>query len=103
MPASKCAKPITNESSIRQKEGSAHGKPANFLPQANPANSPMRVNDTRKMIIHLFSAGFFTMIATVGARAAQNAPSSRLDIYGFVMADFGYDFRTNNPDWFDVN
>ena len=25
-----------------------------------------------------------------------------LDIYGFAMLDTGYDFATNNPDWFDV-
>ena len=25
-----------------------------------------------------------------------------LDIYGFVMLDSGYDFRTTNPDWYDV-
>jgi hypothetical protein len=25
-----------------------------------------------------------------------------LDLYGFVMLDSGYDFRTNNPDWFDT-
>lgn len=24
------------------------------------------------------------------------------DIYGFAMLDSGYDFRTNNPEWFDV-
>src|SRR5262245_23283947 len=38
--------------------------------------------------------------------AAQTAPApaapSTMDIYGFVMTDFGYDLRTNNPDWFDV-
>jgi DcaP outer membrane protein len=27
---------------------------------------------------------------------------SSLEIYGFVMLDMGYQFRTNNPDWFDV-
>jgi outer membrane DcaP-like protein len=66
----------------------------------------MRVNDARKIIVHLFSAGFFTMVATSGAGAqdaAQSVPISRLDIYGFVMTDLGYDFKTNNPDWFDVN
>jgi DcaP outer membrane protein len=25
-----------------------------------------------------------------------------LDVYGFVMLDSGYDFKTNDPDWFDV-
>src|ERR1051325_8653863 len=36
--------------------------------------------------------------------ASQTAPAApRLDIYGFVMTDFGYDLRANDPDWFDVN
>src|SRR5437764_12009217 len=30
-------------------------------------------------------------------------PAPRLDIYGFVMTDFGYDNRSNDPNWFDVN
>lgn len=29
-------------------------------------------------------------------------PGTTLDIYGFTMLDTGYDFATNNPDWFDV-
>jgi hypothetical protein len=38
------------------------------------------------------------------AEAAQKpaAAGTALDIYGFVMLDSGYDFRTNNPDWYDV-
>lgn len=27
---------------------------------------------------------------------------STIDIFGHVMLDSGYDFKTNNPDWFDV-
>jgi len=27
----------------------------------------------------------------------------RLDIYGFVMTDFGFDLMANDPNWFDVN
>lgn len=30
------------------------------------------------------------------------APGPRLEIYGYVQADFGYDFNQINPDWFDV-
>ena len=30
------------------------------------------------------------------------AHGTALDLYGFVMLDSGYDFATNNPDWFDV-
>ena len=27
---------------------------------------------------------------------------SKFEIYGFAMLDTGYDFNTNNPDWYDV-
>jgi hypothetical protein len=30
------------------------------------------------------------------------AKKSSVDIYGHVMLDSGYDFKTNDPDWFDV-
>jgi hypothetical protein len=30
------------------------------------------------------------------------APQSRLEIYGFIMLDGGYNFNTIDPDWFDV-
>lgn len=33
--------------------------------------------------------------------AAPEGPE--LEIYGFVMTDFGFDFRNNDPQWFDVN
>lgn len=33
---------------------------------------------------------------------ADEARKSTLDLYGFVMLDSGYDFKTNDPDWFDV-
>ena len=29
-------------------------------------------------------------------------PDQRLEVYGYVMTDFGYNFETINPDWFDV-
>ena len=31
------------------------------------------------------------------------APQSFLDIYGFLQLDLGYDFKVNDPNWFDVN
>jgi outer membrane DcaP-like protein len=49
---------------------------------------------------------FFSIIAPAAAQTpapAQAPPVPRLDIYGFVMTDFGYDLRTNDPNWFDVN
>jgi hypothetical protein len=32
----------------------------------------------------------------------EDEKKNTLDLYGFVMLDSGYDFKTNNPDWFDV-
>ena len=29
-------------------------------------------------------------------------PENRLEVYGYVMTDFGYNFQTINPDWFDT-
>src|SRR5881628_232783 len=29
-------------------------------------------------------------------------PDQRLEVYGYVMADFGYNFETIDPNWFDV-
>ena len=34
--------------------------------------------------------------------APKTEPKAWLDLYGFVMLDSGYDFKTNNPDWFDT-
>jgi outer membrane murein-binding lipoprotein Lpp len=45
--------------------------------------------------------------AHVPLEQVGNAPlppegGTTLDFYGFAMLDSGYDFATNNPDWFDV-
>jgi hypothetical protein len=32
----------------------------------------------------------------------KKEPKPWLDIYGFAMMDAGYDFKQNDPDWFDV-
>jgi hypothetical protein len=40
-------------------------------------------------------------LGSPGARA-QSDDKSKIDLYGFVMLDMGYDFGQNNPDWFDV-
>jgi hypothetical protein len=34
-------------------------------------------------------------------KKSQNGEST-LEIYGFAMLDAGYDFKSNNPDWYDV-
>src|SRR3954449_7014363 len=38
-----------------------------------------------------------------GPAAAQgDAPKTTFEVYGHVMTDAGYQFKTNNPLWFDV-
>jgi hypothetical protein len=36
------------------------------------------------------------------ASTEQEKLEGKIDFYGFIMLDSGYDFKTNNPDWFDV-
>ena len=36
------------------------------------------------------------------ASTEQEQFEGKIDLYGFVMLDSGYDFKTNNPNWFDV-
>jgi hypothetical protein len=46
-----------------------------------------------------------TTSAAPGAPSKTEKPAtqkSNIDLYGFIMLDTGYDFKTNNPDWFDV-
>jgi hypothetical protein len=35
-------------------------------------------------------------------KAEKSAKGSTLDLYGFAMLDSGYEFGTNDPNWFDV-
>src|SRR3954447_25651602 len=39
---------------------------------------------------------------TVPKEAEETEEKSSIDIYGFVMLDSGYDFKQENPNWFDV-
>ena len=43
-----------------------------------------------------------TATQTAPTTAPQPLPESRLEVYGYVMTDFGFDFNTINPDWFDT-
>jgi hypothetical protein len=38
----------------------------------------------------------------VAKEAEEKIPTKTLDIYGFAMLDAGYQFGTNDPNWFDV-
>jgi hypothetical protein len=39
---------------------------------------------------------------TVPKEAEETEKKSSIDVYGFVMLDSGYDFKQENPNWFDV-
>ena len=62
-----------------------------------------------KRTIQLLSTSWL-LLATVSLVFGQGqattipaqTPIPQLDIYGFVMTDFGFDFRNNDPNWFDV-
>jgi hypothetical protein len=38
----------------------------------------------------------------LGARAQSGDAKATFDVYGFAMLDAGYDFKQNDPAWFDV-
>src|SRR6266850_532576 len=61
-------------------------------------------------ILHWISASTFLLALASGALAQAASTSSTeapaipsLHIYGFLKTDFGYDLRSNDPNWFDVN
>jgi len=39
---------------------------------------------------------------TPGKETKPVEEKNNIDLYGFIMLDTGYDFKTNDPDWFDV-
>jgi hypothetical protein len=41
--------------------------------------------------------------AKPAARKQQADTATKIEVYGFAQADAIYDFKQNNPDWFDVN
>ena len=43
-----------------------------------------------------------TPAAGTQAATAPTPPARRLEVYGYLMTDFGYNIETINPDWFDV-
>jgi hypothetical protein len=50
---------------------------------------------------HIIAAVGFMLVAAAGAAPGQT--KSGVEIYGFGQGDFIYDFKQNNPDWYDVN
>ncbi|HMK38556.1 MAG TPA: DcaP family trimeric outer membrane transporter [Bacteroidota bacterium] len=46
-------------------------------------------------------AALWLAVPAPGARSQEAKPM--FSIYGFAMVDMGYDFKQNDPSWFDVN
>jgi DcaP outer membrane protein len=72
---------VASEPSVDSPTGTAGAEPAATSTSTAPASLP-----------------------AAGAQAATTPapPERRLEVYGYVMTDFGYNFETINPDWFDV-
>ena len=50
-----------------------------------------------------FTLLFLSAASYAQAQAQQNAlQRTSMEIYGFAMLDFGHDFKTINPNWFDT-
>ena len=62
-------------------------------PQGNSASAPAKKQPAKKQ-----SADTSTK-----AKKQQVDTSIKIEIYGFTQGDMINDFKTNNPDWFDVN
>ncbi len=63
----------------------------------------------RQRTIFLMCGLLLLLVLSAGAGFAQTAepakteePKPRLDIYGFAQLDMGYEFKQNDPNWFDV-
>ncbi len=49
------------------------------------------------------AAAFLVAAVGLGARAqSTEEKKAAYDLYGFAMLDMGYDFKQNDPNWFDV-
>jgi outer membrane DcaP-like protein len=98
--------PINGTSSIVGRE-SPNNKPQNNKPQELPG-APVSVHIggiTSDLTLDNSAHASGEKIPEAVAPKPAQLPNleSSLEIYGFVMLDMGYQSRTNNPDWFDVN
>jgi hypothetical protein len=51
----------------------------------------------RRLVVGLLAIAGMTLLTSATARA-----QTKLNLYGFAMLDMGYDFKQNDPQWFDV-
>lgn len=69
-------------------------------PQKPPA-PPSKSEEALQEVVNQ-EASAETPSEEVGNAPLPPEHGTTLDLYGFVMLDSGYDFGTNNPNWFDV-
>src|SRR5215831_11080035 len=54
------------------------------------------------LIVVFFSSAFSATAQDSSAIAHDSSKVRNLEVYGFVMADVGYNFNQINPNWFDA-
>src|SRR5499427_10390284 len=56
-----------------------------------------------KRKLRVWVAALAWLGGATGAVAQTATPDkAKIELYGFAMLDSGYDFKTNDPNWFDV-
>ncbi len=70
-------------------------------PQQKPTPAPTKSAEAVAEVVSQ-EASAHTPVEQVGNPPLPAEHGTTLDLYGFVMLDSGYDFKTNNPNWFDV-
>ena len=72
--------------------------------QQRPQTPPAPTTESEQALQEVVNqeASAHTPIEEVGNPPLPAEHGTTLDLYGFVMLDSGYDFATNNPNWFDV-
>ena len=53
-----------------------------------------------RLISHVMAIAL--MFVSAASNASGQVSKTTMDIYGFAMLDFGHDFKTINPAWFDT-
>src|SRR5262249_4104843 len=70
---------------------------------STPRVSSMGTSTTTTFGWRILSVAVLLLVAGARAGVAQRDTSIKIEIYGFAQGDAIFDFKTNNPDWFDVN
>ena len=58
------------------------------------------------LLFMVMAHGATAQTSTPTTQAAKSQPrdtATKIEVYGFAQGDVIYDFKQNNPDWFDVN